>query len=128
MPTPPSAGTPLRVLVADDHLAICVVVRALLHQRECRVDFARDGAEAVRKIEQATPDVLIVDYMMPVADGAAVLEHLRLKRPALLSRSIIMSAAHADAEALCRKYGCAVLKKPFVGADFFAVFDSVAAV
>lgn len=68
----------IRVLLADDNAALCETLRqALDSQPDMSVaGVAYDGEEALSKIEELTPDVVVLDITMPHLDGMAVLERL----------------------------------------------------
>ena len=61
----------LRVLIADDHETVRKGVRAILNSRDdieiC--DEARNGEEAVRMARELKPDIVLMDFTMPVMDG-----------------------------------------------------------
>jgi diguanylate cyclase (GGDEF)-like protein len=67
----------LRVLVADDDAGCRLVLRASVEQlgHECRV--AADGDEAWRLFQEAQPDVLITDWMMPGLNGPELCRQVR---------------------------------------------------
>jgi len=68
------------VLVAEDDKSISYLLQFLLEREGYRVLLARDGREAKRLVdEMAPPRLVILDIMMPYADGFEVLEHLRIK-------------------------------------------------
>ena len=106
----PSKG---RVLVVDDEPAIRALVTKIVERAGHPVDSARDGAEAIEKLEQAQYAVAVLDLMMPNVDGYALIEYLKARggvRPAI----IVISAG--DTAALRRLDGSVVhsiLRKPF---------------
>lgn len=69
----------ITVAIADDHQAVRTGVRRLLEQSpEIEVvGEASDGQQAVDMVLSLTPDVLILDILMPVMDGITVIELLR---------------------------------------------------
>ena len=102
-----------RVLVVDDEPAIRALVTKIVERAGLPVDNARDGAEAIEKLDSGRYAVLVVDLMMPNVDGFAVIEHLRDRdgaRPAI----IVITAG--DTAAIRRLDGSmvhSVLRKPF---------------
>lgn len=68
----------IRVIVADDHHLVRQGIRALLEQAEDIqvVGEAEDGLQALRLVEQLTPDVLVLDIAMPGMDGLQTAEHI----------------------------------------------------
>lgn len=68
---------PKRILVVDDEEDVQVLVCRILRDVGYEVEAASDGGEAIEKIGQRKPDLLVLDLMMPGIDGWGVLEHLR---------------------------------------------------
>ena len=102
------------VLVADDNDATCTLLTALL-QRDFRVDIARDGHEVVEKLKNRQYAAILLDLLMPILDGYAVLDHLRDERPDLLRRVLVVTAALTTRELQrVRAYEVfAIVGKPF---------------
>lgn len=74
-PTPDP--TPKRVLVVEDNDAAVIQVKNTLESLGIIVDVARDGQEAVARLDVFTPDGIVLDLMMPHMDGFELLEKLR---------------------------------------------------
>jgi PAS domain S-box-containing protein len=66
-----------RVLVIDDDPAAREVMRRTLEASGHRVLEAADGQEGIDALALEVPDLVLLDLMMPVMDGFAVLEHIR---------------------------------------------------
>ena len=66
-----------RVLVIDDEPAIADVLRMLLEFRGHEVLTADDGSRGFATAQRQSPDVIVLDLMMPVMDGFTALEALR---------------------------------------------------
>ena len=75
-------------LIVDDSRIIRKVARRIVEGLGYEVDEAADGAEAFAYCTGAMPDVLLVDWNMPVMDGITFLRRLRAmqggKRPKVL--------------------------------------------
>ena len=67
------------VLVVDDDPGILDMHRRLVEASGRRAVTARNGREALALIEQQTPDLILLDLMMPEIDGFAVLDELRAR-------------------------------------------------
>ncbi len=65
------------ILVVDDDQAMIKLLRANLQARGYPVLVAQDGAEALRVIEKNSPDLVILDIMMPKIDGLEVCKRIR---------------------------------------------------
>ncbi len=85
----------LRILISDDHDVLRTGLRALIDLRPGWkvVAEARDGLEAIRAAEANKPDLVVLDYAMPVMNGVEVARQLRsrLRRP-----EILMFTMHDD--------------------------------
>lgn len=65
------------VLIAEDEQNIAESLRFILEQAGCEVRHALDGEEALKEARAATPDVLILDVMLPSLNGFDVLKTIR---------------------------------------------------
>jgi DNA-binding response OmpR family regulator len=78
---PPGAAPPPahrgHVLVVDDESMVREVVTTYLERDGWRVATAADGATALRMLDTARPDLVVLDLMLPKVDGLSVLAHLR---------------------------------------------------
>ncbi len=70
-------NNPARILVVDDDPALRELLSAYLTDNGYAVDLAGDGAEMRRAMEQAMPDALVLDLMLPGEDGLALTRELR---------------------------------------------------
>jgi len=66
-----------RILLADDDRGFCELLAEYLRGQGFAVDAVHDGLAAITAIEQGHYQVLLLDVMMPKADGFQVLEKLR---------------------------------------------------
>lgn len=83
-----------RILVADDNTASRELIREVLEMSGYDVVEASDGAEAVARARESTPDLLLVDIQMPRLDGYGVLQELRAD-PALSGLHVVALTAFA---------------------------------
>src|SRR4051812_6431894 len=99
-----SPARPLRVLVVDDSVLMRQAVRRLLSADPGLevVDIARDGLEALAKVEKLKPDVLTMDVEMPHMDGLSALK-MPMERypvPVVMLSSLTAAGAEATVRAL----------------------------
>ncbi|MDB4942959.1 MAG: hybrid sensor histidine kinase/response regulator [Labilithrix sp.] len=94
-------------LVAEDDDDFRAAAVAMLTQLGCRVEVAKNGAEAIRSATAVPPDVVLLDITMPMLDGFEVLRILRA-RLATKRPYIIVASAHDDARSreLAFEAGC----------------------
>jgi len=110
----PVEGEPL-VLIADDDPDIRALVGFRLEAAGCNVMRAADGEEALRLAEETTPDLCVLDVMMPKLDGLGVTRALR-EHAATQSVPVLLLTARAGDEDMARGYDAGAddyLRKPF---------------
>src|SRR5678815_3340986 len=69
-----------RILIVDDHEDNVELLRARLESWGYATDSAGDGDEALTKIDQAAPDLILLDVMMPKVDGMEVARRVKGNR------------------------------------------------
>ena len=65
------------ILIVDDNLQNLELMHAYLEDLPCRLATATDGEEAVRRIEQDAPDLILLDVMMPRMSGFEVCQKIK---------------------------------------------------
>jgi signal transduction histidine kinase/CheY-like chemotaxis protein len=71
----------MRILIAEDYEDNRIVLSQILHNLGYKnITTANDGLETIRKITEATFDVLLLDLRMPIMDGYGVIEYMRRKQ------------------------------------------------
>lgn len=77
---PPDLAEPKEklVLLVDDDESILDLLEHIVKKEGFRVERAGDGQEAVRKVEAVTPDVIVLDFMLPGMGGFEVLKELQM--------------------------------------------------
>src|SRR3954469_6470119 len=88
----PREVDPARILIVDDHEDNVELLRARLEAWGYTPECAGDGAEALMKIEQSPPDLVLLDVMMPKIDGIEVARRVK-GNPNLPFIPIIMQTA-----------------------------------
>jgi len=83
------------VLVVDDEPMARTLLRLMLVRAGFEVLEAADGMEALTKVKEQLPDIMILDVMMPGIDGFAVCEALR-EEEATSHLPVIMLSAKTD--------------------------------
>jgi len=73
----PAVSQTEHILVVDDEPMVREVVVAYLEREGFRVAEAADGAAALKLIHEASPDLVILDVMLPEIDGFSVLTEIR---------------------------------------------------
>lgn len=108
-------------LLADDNEATCTLITALLH-KDFEIEVARDGQDAIDKLRVRRYAVVIVDLLMPVVDGYAVLEYLAAEKPETLGSVLVVTASVSSRhmERMSRFPVRRIIPKPFDVDDFLA--------
>ena len=88
------AARPL-ILVVEDEAAIATMLRYNLEKQGFRVEEATDGQEAIDRIAEATPDLVLLDWMLPVMSGIEVCRQIR-RRPETRELPVIMLTARTE--------------------------------
>ena len=85
-----------RILIVDDHPVVREGLSAMLAtQRDFQVvGEAKDGAEAEQKVEELTPDVVLMDLEMPGVDGAEAIQSIRARHPE--AKVLVLTAFDTD--------------------------------
>jgi len=66
-----------KVLIVDDDKNVVEILSLYLKKEKFNVLTAKDGQEAIAKVEESNPDLVILDIMMPKLDGLEVVKTLR---------------------------------------------------
>lgn len=105
--------SPPRVLVADDEESIRTLVGRVLRRAGFVTAEASDGKQAIEQLEEGHFDAVVVDLMMPRVDGFGVINHLIETRPAMMEKTIVMTAFPQAAMNERLHHLCCVVSKPF---------------
>jgi DNA-binding NtrC family response regulator len=102
----------IKVLVVDDEVAFANTLSQRLQMRNMIVGTAYDGEEALSKLKQEEPDVMVLDLRMPGMQGMDVLRETKKAYPNV---QVIVLTGHGtdkDAEEAKRLGGFDFLNKP----------------
>ena len=103
----------IRILIVDDNPAVRRYLRAILEQQETwRVcGEAQNGGEALHKVSESPPDLIVLDYQMPDLNGVDVAKQISTMFPRIpilmvtlhLSRQLADAAREAGVRGACAK-------------------------
>ena len=80
------------MLIVDDEQGLLELFAAMVRPLGCRVELAQGGQQAITMLDEQTPDLLILDVMMPHIDGLEVTRRIRQR----LDIPIIMLSAKGE--------------------------------
>lgn len=80
------------ILIVDDEFGIVEAMRDFLDDEGYRTAIALNGRQALERMAAERPDLVLLDYMMPVMNGAAVLEAMS-KDARLADVPVVMMSA-----------------------------------
>ena len=83
------------VLVVEDEAALATMLRYNLEKQGFRVDEASDGQEALLRVAEEQPDLVLLDWMLPTLSGIEVCRQLR-RKPGTRDLPVIMLTARTE--------------------------------
>lgn len=104
-----------KILVVDDEMLTCKLVRSVLLRRGYEVEMAENGELGYERAKALRPDLIITDIVMPVSDGFELARKVRTDK-ALTLTPIIMLSVKSEAEHRVRGFRLGAddfLPKPF---------------
>ncbi len=96
-----------KILIADDLEVVLKLEEILLKRTGCEVIKAKNGTEALKKIQLERPQIVLLDLMMPEMNGDVVCKFVKDNKK-LADTTIIMVTSKGEAadEERCRRAGC----------------------
>lgn len=106
---------PARVLVVDDEESIRGFVAEALKMDDLDVESARDGLDAMRRLEEQWYDLVVSDLRMPRLDGVGLYREVERRWPGSGRRLLFISGSTVlpDYEPFLREVHPVVIEKPF---------------
>jgi two-component system, OmpR family, alkaline phosphatase synthesis response regulator PhoP len=87
-----------QILIVDDEPNIVISLEFLMRREGFRVEVARDGEEALTRIRQDRPDLVLLDVMMPKVNGFEVCQAVRADPSLAAVRIVMLTAKGREAE------------------------------
>jgi len=113
------------VLVVEDEFGIADLIEAVLEDEGHRVLMAANVKQGLEMLAQEQPDLVFLDYMMPVMDGAAVL-HSIAAAPSLRNIPVVMMSSLPEITVAQRCTGyTAFMRKPFKISDVMSLTEQL---
>ena len=111
-----------RILVVDDEIGALTLIGIMLDRGGFEVLKAREANQALETLDKDTPDLIILDVMMPGIDGIELCKMIRGRKPTTGTPILILSA-RGDAESVMRGMDAGAtdyLPKPILHHDLVA--------
>lgn len=83
-----------RILIVDDDEGIRKLMKAIFAPLDVDVEFAADGEIARQLLRQRDYDAVVLDLFLPSVNGFEIIREMKTTRPALLDRTMILTAAN----------------------------------
>ena len=87
-----------RILIVEDEDSILLSLEFLLTEAGYAVATARDGAAALRALEAQTPDLVLLDVMLPLIDGFELCRRIRASPRLRCTRIMMLTARGRETE------------------------------
>jgi len=117
-----------KILIVDDHQAARATIRELLDWHSFQVcGDAKDGKEAIAKVMELKPDIVLLDINMPVMNGIAAAQEIRRIAP---STKIVFLTIHDGPvfKAGMKLWGHGFVPKSAAGTDLIPTLQRVAGI
>jgi DNA-binding response OmpR family regulator len=111
-----------RILVVDDEIGALTLIGIMLERGGFEVLKAKDAEQALSVLELETPDLIILDVMMPGMDGIELCRVLR-QRPDTTELPVLILSARGDAKSVMNGMDAGAsdyLPKPILHHDLVA--------
>ncbi len=100
----------IRILVADDEPNILLSLEFLMRKSGYEVFIARNGTEAMEIVKKQSPDLAVLDIMMPDIDGYQICDYIKKSKELAACKVIFLSAKSKESD---------IQKGMSFGADFY---------
>src|ERR1051326_1972576 len=114
------------ILVVDDREVNRKLLKTILGYASYQVIEAADGEEALLRVQERIPDLVITDILMPIVDGYELVRRLRDDETTSAVRVIFYTAAYlsSETEALAKASGVSrILSKPSEAAEILKTVE-----
>jgi PAS domain S-box-containing protein len=114
-----------RVLLVEDDVNVAAGLVTLLEMQGLHVDLAVSGQEAIRRVDELEPDVVVLDVGLPDMDGTSVYQQIAQRHPKM---AVVFSTGHADRgklDTLLERPHAAFLLKPYESSALLAAIHDV---
>ena len=115
----------MKFLIVDDSLLVRMKLKAELCDRGHSVVEARDGEEALARVDADAPDAVFLDLILPKLDGISVLRRLHAAHPQL-PVTVLSTAATEENIAAAEECGALLfIRKPYADSEITAAIGKM---
>jgi len=93
-----------KILIVDDDPDVRLAIASVLKSRSYEIIEARDGREALRRVKEEKPDLMLLDLLMPEMDGFNVVKELRISQEKEYPDISVLVISSVREEASHRRY------------------------
>ena len=113
------------ILIIDDEFGVAEVLELILEDEGHRVFSAANGRQGLDRLKEVAPDLVLLDFMMPILDGPGTLDAIR-GDPGLAQIPVVMMSSmdEGTVRERCNGYQ-SFLHKPFRAADVITTLSKV---
>lgn len=116
----------ISVALVDDNDMMRTLLRSILRSEDFDVVAeCKDGERAVDVAQRMTPDVMLLDIMMPGMDGLEALQEIRRKAPSVKVIMVTASPSSGNVKEAIQNGASAFIVKPFNAAKVIAAVTKV---
>ena len=116
---------PATVLIVEDEFAIADLLEMALNDEGYHVVKAANGRQGLERLAENSPDLVIADFMMPLLDGAGLVQAMR-QSDGQREIPVIMMSSMPEANVHARIDGyAAFVRKPFQIADLMRLIATI---
>lgn len=117
----------MKIYLIDDDASVCNILKIIIQQKKLGevCGTASNGVDALEDLAYVTPDIVIVDLLMPVMDGIHFVKKAREQYPDI---NFIMLSQVSSKEMITQAYECGVtffIQKPVNGVEVVRVLTNV---
>jgi len=87
-----------KILIVDDEPNIVMSLEHAFKKQDFEVFIARDGSEALEILKHQTPNVVLLDIMMPNVDGYQTLRHIKNTFSLQNTKVVFLTAKNKDSD------------------------------
>ena len=117
----------IRLLVVDDHPNLRMLLRTTFEIIDVEVEEAGNAAEAMQRVAERVPDVIVLDIALPDVDGITLCRRLRAQRATAEVPIVLLTGAESASDDAARAAGAsAFVRKPFSPLELLETIEQLA--